>query len=55
MIGQLFYGVSLEKEYKVPRFIALYFLSGIIGNMFSCIFHKESLSIGASSSIFGVN
>ena len=48
------YGIKLEKEYKTIKFAILYFISGIIGNMFSCVFQADSLSVGASSSISGV-
>jgi len=32
----------------------LYFVSGIAGNLLSSVFMKDSLSVGASSSLFGV-
>jgi len=36
------------------RFISLYFLSGLIGNLLSCIIDSSSVSVGASGAIMGL-
>ncbi len=45
-------GRVVEPYYGSPRFLAIYFLSGIIGNIASLIL--PVLSVGASGAVFGV-
>ena len=46
-------GPSIERSYGSSRFLALYLLSGMFGNVFSFLF-TFSPSLGASTSIFGL-
>ncbi len=50
---QLAMGWSLEKKYGFWRIAPIYLLSGVFGNILSTIFLPQSISCGASSSIFG--
>lgn len=43
-------GPQMEAEYGVGKFIALYFLSGISGNIWSAVFLPDVLGVGASVS-----
>lgn len=56
MLGAL--GRNLEIEIGKIRFILIYFLSGIGGNLLSffvsIVFHKNAISAGASGAIFGL-
>ncbi|ACB06965.1 rhomboid family intramembrane serine protease [Candidatus Korarchaeum cryptofilum] len=36
------------------KFISLYFLSGLVGNLLSCIIDSSSVSVGASGAIMGL-
>ena len=48
-------GTQVERYYGKKKFIAIYFISGIIGSLFSNVFMPEtSISIGASGAIFGL-
>ena len=46
-------GPDVERYYGRLKFILIYFISGIIGSLFSCTFNTF-LSIGASGAIFGL-
>jgi rhomboid protease GluP len=46
-------GPSIERSYGSKRFLALYLLSGMFGNVFSFLFTLAP-SLGASTSIFGL-
>lgn len=47
-------GPSVESGYGTPRFLAIYLLSGLAGNMASYLFNADALSVGASGAIFGL-
>lgn len=48
-------GPQVEKYYGRCKFALIYFLSGILGNIFSCVFMDSNVfSIGASGAIFGL-
>lgn len=47
-------GTATEKIFGSIRFISIYLLAGIIGNISSFIFLPDSISAGASGSIFGL-
>ena len=48
-------GPQVEKYYGRFKFALIYFLSGILGNIFSCVFMDSNVfSIGASGAIFGL-
>jgi len=53
LVTQLAIGWSLEKKYGFWRIIPIYFLSGVFGNILSTLFLPQTISVGASSSIFG--
>ena len=59
MIIVFFLGSMLEKEIGHIRFLLIYFLSGIGGNILSLIVkvreNSEVLSIGASGAVFGLD
>lgn len=46
-------GCATENYFGKKKFLLIYFVSGIIGSMFSCIF-KTGWSLGASGAIFGL-
>lgn len=46
-------GCATENYFGKKKFLLIYFVSGIIGSMFSCIFNT-SWSLGASGAIFGI-
>lgn len=46
-------GCATENYFGKKKFLFIYFVSGIIGSMFSCIFNT-SWSLGASGAIFGL-
>jgi rhomboid protease GluP len=55
MLFLFLFGVSLESNYKKIEFIAIYFLSGLVGNLFSLLFlPPDVISLGASGCIFGL-
>lgn len=48
-------GPIVERYYGKIRFILIYFISGILGSLFSCVFMISStFAIGASGAIFGL-
>ncbi|WP_461207689.1 rhomboid family intramembrane serine protease [Clostridium sp. DL1XJH146] len=47
-------GPLVERVYGRNKFIAIYFVAGIVGNIFSYSFVHNSLSVGASGAIFGL-
>lgn len=52
-ISILIFGINLETTIGIPRTFAIYFVSGICGNLFSALM-SDSISVGASSCIFGL-
>jgi len=53
MLGLYFFGKILEGEVKKQWFIAIYFVSGLLGN-FVFMFSNLSPIVGASGAMFGV-
>lgn len=48
-------GPQVEKYYGKTKFALIYFISGLLGSLFSCVFMKEATySFGASGAIFGL-
>lgn len=48
-------GPRIEKYYGRFKYLLIYFLSGILASIFSCVFMDENvLSLGASGAIFGL-
>ncbi|MFX1322392.1 MAG: rhomboid family intramembrane serine protease [Promethearchaeota archaeon] len=57
MIGLLLFGATIENSrvYSKVEYIFIYFISGVIGNLFSLILLPlDSISLGASGAIFGL-
>jgi len=46
-------GIELERLFAWPRFLAIYFISGLFGSLASYAF-SDSISAGASGAIFGL-
>ena len=53
MYALFVFGPGLERQYGHGRFLALYFLGGFAGNVFSFLF-SPAPSLGASTAIFGL-
>jgi rhomboid protease GluP len=53
LLSQSVIGYRLEKHFGIKKYVAVYILSGIGGNLTSATF-TSSLSIGASTAIFGI-
>ena len=58
MLLLYFLGEIIEKKIGKWRYLALYFLTGIIGNVMSCIYEMNSgncyISYGASGAVYGL-
>eukprot|EP01017_Pseudomicrothorax_dubius_P036410 TRINITY_DN520_c0_g1_i14.p1 TRINITY_DN520_c0_g1~~TRINITY_DN520_c0_g1_i14.p1 ORF type:complete len:304 (-),score=48.91 TRINITY_DN520_c0_g1_i14:598-1509(-) len=52
-VSQLIFGVPLESKCGIRTIILIYFISGIGGNIFSCLL-TDGLSVGASTAVFGL-
>jgi membrane associated rhomboid family serine protease len=53
MLGLYFFGRIAEKELKSARFLALYLLSGVVGNIAFGLVSSEP-GVGASACVFGL-
>lgn len=53
MYALLIFGPGLERYYGRGRFLALFFISGFAGNVFSFLF-SSAPSLGSSTAIFGL-
>lgn len=47
-------GPQLESFYGKTKYLLIYLLSGLIGNLFMIIFEVNSMGVGASGAIFGL-
>ena len=48
-------GPQVERYYGKVKYLLIYFISGLLGSLFSCVFMAEtSFSLGASGAIFGL-
>ncbi|KAK1357261.1 RHOMBOID-like protein 1 [Heracleum sosnowskyi] len=54
MVSLLFVGIRLEQEFGFVRIGLLYVISGIGGSMLSCLFIRNTISVGASGALFGL-
>ncbi len=54
MLGLFFFGPRLEARLGGRSFVALYFLSGLGGALFSFLFAPHAAVVGASGAVFGV-
>ncbi|KRW98814.1 hypothetical protein PPERSA_10585 [Pseudocohnilembus persalinus] len=53
-LGLLFFGFQLENYYGFKRFLSVYLMAGIGGNLLSIYWHYENFSLGASTGVFGI-
>lgn len=53
IVSQLIFGIRLESTIGTPKFIILYFMAGISGNLLSSLV-IDFIGVGASTSIFGI-
>ena len=54
MLGLFFFGGRLETKLGAPRFLMLYFLSGVGAAAFSFLFSWQSPVVGASGAVYGI-
>ena len=57
MFALLLFGATVENNKSISKikFLIIYFISGLIGNLFSLIFLPlDAISLGASGAIFGL-
>ena len=55
MIALLLFGSAVENNYSKLQYLIIYFISGLIGNLFSLILLPLNvISLGASGAIFGL-
>jgi len=55
MIALLLFGTAVENNYSKLEYIIIYFISGLLGNLFSLILLPlDVISLGASGAIFGL-
>ncbi len=54
MITLFIFGRALEIRFGSIRYLVIYFITGLIGNIVSSFIHPKTVSVGASGAIFGV-
>ena len=54
IFSQLRLGFTIEKYYGITKFIFIYVLSGLGGNLLGAYMNPDSISVGASTSLFGI-
>ena len=54
MLSQWIYGYRLEATFGAKKLALFYIMTGIGGNLLSAVAITESISVGASSSLFGI-
>lgn len=55
MIALLLFGAAVENNYSKLEYLIIYFISGLIGNLFSLLLLPlNTISLGASGAIFGL-
>lgn len=55
MIALLLFGAAVENTYSKLEYLLIYFISGLIGNLFSLLLLPlNTISLGASGAIFGL-
>jgi rhomboid protease GluP len=48
-------GPQVERYYGKTKYLLIYFISGLLGSLFSCVFMSNlTVSLGASGAIFGL-
>jgi rhomboid protease GluP len=58
LAGNMFFlfifGLRAEEMFSIREYLAIYFLSGLTGNLLTLLFGVGMISVGASGAIFGV-
>jgi len=54
MYALYYLGMLVENLYGASKFLTVYFVSGIVGNLLSQVFYYSVPSVGASGAIFGL-
>jgi rhomboid protease GluP len=55
MVALLIFGTTVENNYSKVEYLIIYFISGLIGNLFSLfLLPLNTISLGASGAIFGL-
>jgi rhomboid protease GluP len=58
LLGNMFFllvfGLRAEELFSVPEYLAIYFLSGLTGNLLTLLLGPYTVSEGASGAIFGL-
>ncbi|XP_038708146.1 RHOMBOID-like protein 2 isoform X2 [Tripterygium wilfordii] len=54
MLSLVFIGIRLEQQFGFVRIGIIYLLSGFGGSVLSCLFIRNSISVGASGALFGL-
>lgn len=54
VLGLLFFGFELERYYGTGKFVIVYYMAAIGGNLLSVYVHYDTFALGASTSVFGV-
>ena len=55
MIALIIFGAVVENSYSKVEYLIIYFISGLIGNLFSLVLLPlNTISLGASGAIFGL-
>ncbi len=54
MLFLLIYGVRAEDLFSSRQYLAIYFASGLAGNLLSLLMGPDVVSVGASGAIFGI-
>ncbi|KAK9181745.1 hypothetical protein WN944_024884 [Citrus x changshan-huyou] len=54
MLCLVFIGIRLEQQFGFVRIGVIYLLSGFGGSVLSCLFIRNSISVGASGALFGL-
>jgi len=54
LFAQLRFGLAMERKWGLIKFIVLYFVSGIGGNLLSALISYETVGVGASGAIMGL-
>ncbi|XP_060201937.1 RHOMBOID-like protein 1 isoform X1 [Lycium barbarum] len=54
MLSLLVIGIRLEREFGFVRIGLLYIIAGLGGSLFSALFIKSNISVGASGALFGL-
>jgi len=54
LFAQLRFGLMMERKWGIPKYVLLYFISGIGASLMSCLLRPNYISVGASGAIMGL-